>query len=130
MDVNWIGVGAAGVSAFIIGGIWYGPLFGKAWQRLSGLSDEQVNSANMVRTLGGSLVLSLIAAYVFAMFVGQKPGLQFATLAGIAVGAGWVATSFGISYLFEQRPLKLWLINGGYHTLQFTLYGVILGWLG
>ena len=42
----------------------------------------------------------------------------------------WVAASLGISYLFEQRPLKLWLINGGYHTLQFTLYGAIIGWLG
>jgi len=29
-----------------------------------------------------------------------------------------------------QRSLKLWLIDGGYHTLQFTLYGLIIGlWL-
>jgi hypothetical protein len=130
MDVNWIGVIAAGVSAFIIGGIWYGPLFGKAWQKGVGLSDEQVKSANMVKTLGGSLVLSLIAAFVFAMFLGRDMGLQFGAATGFAAGAGWVAASFGISYLFEQRPFKLWLINGGYHTLQFTLYGAILGWLG
>jgi hypothetical protein len=39
----------------------------------------------------------------------------------------WVAGSFGINYLFERRPLGLWLINGGYHTLQFTVFGLILG---
>jgi hypothetical protein len=29
--------------------------------------------------------------------------------------------------LFERRPLSLWLINGGYHTVQFTLFGLIIG---
>ena len=42
-------------------------------------------------------------------------------------GLCWVAASFGINYLFERRPLGLWLINGGYHTLQFTVFGLILG---
>ena len=130
MEVNWIAVIAAGLSAFVLGGLWYGPLFGKAWQALVGLSDEQVKAGSMARIMGGSLVLSLIAAFVFAMFLGPEPGVQFATSAGFAAGLAWVAASFGISYLFEQRPFKLWLINGGYHTLQFTLYGAIIGWLG
>lgn len=29
--------------------------------------------------------------------------------------------------LFEQKPLRLFLINGGYHSLQYTLIGLILG---
>jgi hypothetical protein len=37
-----------------------------------------------------------------------------------------VAASFGINYLFERRSLKLFLINGGYHTLQFTIIGLLL----
>ena len=47
--------------------------------------------------------------------------------AGFAAGLFWVTTSFGINYLFERKPLRLFLINGGYHTLQFTLIGAILG---
>ncbi|MEJ2077031.1 MAG: hypothetical protein P8020_13170 [Acidobacteriota bacterium] len=35
----------------------------------------------------------------------------------------------GINYLFEKKSLKLWLINGGYHTLQYTLIGTALGLL-
>ncbi len=35
--------------------------------------------------------------------------------------------SFAINYSFAGRSLKLWLIDGGYHTLQFVLYGIILG---
>jgi hypothetical protein len=25
------------------------------------------------------------------------------------------------------RSLKLWLIDGGYHTVQFILFGLVLG---
>ena len=50
-----------------------------------------------------------------------------AIFVGLAAGLGWVATSFGINYLFERRAAGLLLINGGYHTLQFTPYGVVLG---
>jgi hypothetical protein len=130
MEVNWIGVLAAAASAFLLGGLWYSPvLFGKAWQRLNGLSDEALAARSMPLMFGGAFVLSLVAAFVFAMFLGPEPGLQFATAAGFGAGLAWVAASYGITYLFEARPLRLWLINGGYHTLQFTLYGAVLGWL-
>ena len=72
-------------------------------------------------------MLSVIAAAFFAMFLGRNFGLGPATAAGFSAGLCWVAASFGINYLFERRPLKLWLINGGYHTLQFTFFGLILG---
>jgi hypothetical protein len=50
-------------------------------------------------------------------------------LGGAAFSAGlcWVTGSLGINYLFERRSMRLFLINGGYHTLQFTLYGVVWG---
>ena len=43
------------------------------------------------------------------------------------IGLAWVAMSFGINYAFAQRSLKLWLIDAGYHVLQFTLYGLVIG---
>jgi hypothetical protein len=46
---------------------------------------------------------------------------------GVLAGFGFVAMSFAINYSFAGRSLKLWLIDGGYHTLQFALYGLILG---
>jgi hypothetical protein len=37
------------------------------------------------------------------------------------------AFALGGMYLFERKSLKLFAINGGYHTLQFALYGLVLG---
>ena len=58
---------------FLLGGLWYSPaLFAKAWQRAAGLSDEQAKSGNMAMIFGLTFVLSLIAAYVFGMFLGNS----------------------------------------------------------
>lgn len=127
-DVNWIAVLLCGVSSLVLGGIWYSPmLFAKAWQKAAAVTDEQAKSGNMAMIFGLTFLLSLIAAYVFAMFIGSTMSLGAATAAGFSAGLCWVAASLGISYLFERRPLSLWLINGGYHTLQFTLFGLIIG---
>jgi hypothetical protein len=131
MQVDYLAIFLAALSAFVLGGLWYSPmLFAKPWMRLSGQSEETLKSGSPAMIFGGAFLLSLIAAFVFAMFLGPAPGLQFATSAGFAAGLGWVAASLGILYLFERRPLGLWLINGGYVTLQFTLYGLILGLMG
>jgi Protein of unknown function (DUF1761) len=122
---------AAAVSAFILGGLWYSPmLFGGAWQKAAGLTDEQLKSRNSGVVFGGAFLLSLLAAFVFALFLGPHPTLTLGLGAGIAAGLCWVAASFGINYLFERRSLKLFLINGGYHSLQFTLYGLVLALIG
>jgi hypothetical protein len=127
-EVNWLAVALCAVSSLVLGGIWYSPmLFAKAWQKGAGLSDDELKSGNMAKIFGLTFVLSFIAAAVFAMFLGPKFGLGPATAAGFSAGLCWVAASYGITYLFEHRPLKLWLVNGGYHTLQFTLFGAIIG---
>jgi len=128
MDINILAVLVAAISAFILGGLWYSPLlFGKRWQSLTGLSDEEIQAANPAVKFGISFALALVAAIVFAAFLGPHPTLSFAISAGLAAGLGWVATSFGINYLFENKSMELFLINAGYHAAQFTIMGVILG---
>ena len=127
-EINWLAVTLCAASSLFLGGVWYSPaLFGKAWQQATGLSAEDLAKGNMRKIFGVTLVLSFIAAAVFAMFLGKNFGIGPATAAGFSAGLCWVAASYGITYLFEHRPLKLWLVNGGYHTLQFTLFGAIIG---
>lgn len=126
--INIWAVLVASLATFIIGGLWYSPLlFAKPWMAANGLREEDLKGADMGKIFGGSLVLQLISVFVLAMFVGATSGAAFCITAGFLVGVGWVATSLGVLYLFERRPLKLWLINAGYHTVAFTTAGAILG---
>ncbi len=61
------------------------------------------------------------------MRAGATPALETALKAGAVAGLGMVAASFDINYQFAQRSFTLWLIDGGYHTAQFLLFGLIVG---
>jgi hypothetical protein len=130
-DINYLAVIAAAVSAFLLGGFWYSPkLFGAIWGREAGFTNShtekgEVKHGPMVFIL--SFLLSLIAALAFAYYLGEDPYLSTAVKSGFLIGISLVATSFGINYLFAGRTVKLLLIDAGYHIVQFTLYGVILG---
>jgi hypothetical protein len=126
--VNYWAVLAAAVSAFVLGGVWYsGALFGSAWLRETGLSKEELDKGNPALIFGVSFVLAALAALVFALFLGPRPAFSFALAAGIMAGLFWVGTSFAINYLFEHKSFRLFLINAGYHTVQYALIGAVLG---
>jgi len=127
-DVNLWAVLACGVSSLVLGGIWYSPLmFAKVWQREARLTDEQMAGGGLAMIFGLAFLLSLVAAFVFGLFIGPDMALGASVGAGFSAGLCWVGAAFGISYLFERRSMKLWLINAGYHTLQFTAFGLIFG---
>ncbi len=125
--INWLSIIAAGVSAFLIGGVWYGPLFGRTWMKEFGFTEEDLKQRNVPKTFGLSLVLALFAAINLDMFIGAEASLSFGAIAGLLAGIGWVATFMGIIYLFEMRSLAAFLINAGYCVIALTTMGAILG---
>lgn len=127
-DIRYLAVVVAAVSNFVLGGLWYSPvLFGRPWMAASGMTEEKAREGNMARTFGLAFVLELMAAFVLALFIGPDAGLHFGLMAGFHVGLFWVGGGLGVVYLFEQRPLKLWLVNAGYMTVAFSVMGAILG---
>jgi Protein of unknown function (DUF1761) len=126
--INYWAVLAAAVASFLVGGLWYSPaLFHKPWMQAAGLSEQQLQNANLGVIFGVSLLLQLIAAFVLAMFLGPSADLAFGVTAGAMVAVAWVATAFGVVYLFERRPQRLFWINAGYQLIAYTLMGAILG---
>jgi hypothetical protein len=127
MPINLIAVGVAAVVAYALAALWYSPvLFFKAWQAELGLTDEQAKRASRPTTLAAAFLIVLAGTVAFAFFLGKVTPAQGA-LYGLTAGFVWVAGSIGINYLFEGKSLRFFLINGGYHTLEFTLIGLILG---
>jgi hypothetical protein len=124
-NLNWIATIVAALSTFIIGGIWYS-VFEKPWKAANNFTNEDLKKRKMPFVFGLSFCLSLLMAVNLAIFIG-KQNLVFGTIAGFMTGFGWVVPGIAIISLFENRPLKYVLINGGYMIVSFTLMGAILG---
>lgn len=131
MDIftlNIWAVVAATLSTFLVGWIWYGPLFGKTWMTALGITEEQIQQGNPAKIFGLAFIFELIIAFTLAIFlndpaIGNGEGAFYGFLAGF----GWVFFALAVNGLYEQRSWKYTLINGGYWTVAFTVMGLILG---
>ncbi|GMM84328.1 DUF1761 domain-containing protein [Pseudoalteromonas sp. MTN2-4] len=130
-ELNYWAILLAALSSFMLGGLWYSPmLFGRTWLEGCGLTELDLQNSDPKLIYGLAFILSLLAAFVLALILGPDPNITQSITIGAAVGIGLASSSLGISYIFEQRPLSLFLVNGGYHTFQFILMAVILSVTG
>jgi hypothetical protein len=128
--VSLVATLVATLLGFALGGLWYGPLFGRAWRAQVGLTPAEIERVNPLRAFGGTFVLGLVSAYVFGLYVGPNPGRAFAIATGAAAGLCFVAPSLATNHLFEGKSTTLMLINGGYHAVRFALIGAAFALLG
>lgn len=127
-NLNWLAIVVAAVSVFVLGGLWYSPLmFVKRWMKETGITEESTKKTNMLKVFGLAFILSLMASFFLAMFIGARAGIGFGAMAGFMAGLGWVFTFMGISYLFESRTFVHFLINSMYSVVSLTIMGAIIG---
>ena len=126
--VNWLAVLAATAAAFTLGAMWYSKfLFGTAWMQEVGLSDESLAKINMRPVLAGTAMLQFVAATALAAFLGAGSTWLTGLQSGLIIGFCWIATAYGITYLFELRSLRLFRINAGYYIVTFAVMATIIG---
>jgi len=133
--VNLTAVIVAALAGFFIGWMWYGPLFGKMWRNLIGLTPEGMKSMKM-SVLGasiGGLVTSFLLAYILAhgIYFGNV-AIGTEGVAGALQGAFWYWLGFAVpltagSFLWEGKSVKLWVLNAGYYFVAMMVMGVIIG---
>ena len=128
-NINLWAVLAAALANFVIGGLWYSPaLFGNAWMRANGFTEDDLKRGSPAVIFGLAFVFCLLMAGNLAGFIsGPEVTLSFALAAALAAGFGWAALGLGVVALFERRPASYLLINGGYLTVSFAAMGLILG---
>lgn len=126
--LNWLAVVTAAVAAFLLGTAWYSRrVFGAVWMKEIGLTEEAISQSNVALIFGGTFLLQLVGAAALALFLGPESGWLTGLQYGLLVGLCWIATAYGITYFFEQRSLRLYLINAGFYVLLFAAMGTIIG---
>lgn len=132
-EINWLGTLLGALAGFVLGALWYGPVFGKIWMTQVGITREDAKKVNMGVMMGSSGLTYIVTAIIIAILLNKTPicgtnghcwmqGLQIGAMVGIAAGAAILNNS-----LYEMKSTKLKLINVTYSILNGAVIGAVIG---
>ena len=156
MEINFLAIIAAAVSALVVGFVWYNPkVFGNAWMQAADMSEEKIKGGNMAKIFGLALFFALLLAFALQFItihqtgamgmVGGDPtkalpsydafmadyGNAFRTfkhgaLHGTIAGVFIALPIIGTNALFERKSAKYIFINSGYWIVTLAIMGGIV----
>ncbi len=127
--VNIWAVILAGISYLILGALWYSPLlFGKQWMELNGFTEKDLKTNKPLWMITLVTFLSaFVASFVISMVLGPRSSAGFGAIIGACIAFFWIAMSKLTSVLFENQPVKLYLLHAGFDLVAFMIMGAIVG---
>jgi hypothetical protein len=127
LEVNFTGAAVAALATFLIGGPWYSnALFGERWRQAMSVPPD-AKTGHPAKVFGLAYLFSVVATGFLSTMIPPGTGALTGLQTGVVVGLCVVATSFGVNYMFANRPTAALLIDGGYHVAQFAAFGLALG---
>lgn len=158
MEMNFLAILVAAVSALFVGFIWYNPkVFGTAWMQAADMTEEKIKGGNMAKIFilafffAILLSMSLMPMVIHQMGafsltqgeLGVQPSYEafmaeyaneFRTFKhgafhGVIAGVFVALPILGTNALFERKGAKYIFINAGYWIITLGVMGAIIcGW--
>ena len=128
-DVNYLAVLVAGIAAMILAFIWYVPLFGKMWMKLTKIKPKK---KGMAKKYFAALIKTWIIAYFLAVFIKWVGAVDMENglLVGFWLWIGFMATTTYSGVIWGKKPFKLWLLDNAYNLLSMLLMAwIIIAWV-
>jgi hypothetical protein len=139
IHINHVAVIIAVVANFVLGFLWYTPLFGKAWAKEMGFNmDQKPPASAMIKGMVFMIIGNFLMAFVFAHNIaawdptswGLPPSpVSPAANAMMAATFTWLGFFVPIdlnTVSWEMKSWKLFFINTAYHYLSLILMAMIL----
>jgi len=128
--VNWLAVALGTLAFFVVGGVWYGVLFGKAWQREVGAVEAPRGGA-VARIMLLTLLCEFVVVSMLAHLIARTqppPHVRLMMAEGFA-GAIMIP-AVAINYLHQRTSLALFLIDAGHLLAGMAAVGAVFVALG
>jgi len=156
MEINFLAIITAAVSALVVGFVWYNPkVFGNAWMKAAGMTEEKIKGGNMAKIFIMAFIFAFLLAMAMQMLtihqigaIGMVGGnietalpsytafmadygtafrtFKHGALHGTMSGVFIALPIIGTNALFERKGAKYILINSGYWIVTMAAMGAIV----
>lgn len=118
------------IAYMLIGMLWFGPLFGKPWASMSGLS--KVSKESMKKAMAPAMATSIMSAIIQASILGiafmAAAVGSFVEALGVVLllWFGFTATVIATNHAYTMKPAKLLLIDALFPLVTWVAMGAVL----
>ena len=130
-NANLLAIFVAAATGFLVGGLWYGPLFGKIWMAENGFTEEELKQGNMLKIYGLTFAFSVLSAvflgHLLAFF---DTNMRSTLMISCGIALGYIVPAIGTNYLFARKSGKLFAIDAGYWVVFYAAMGLVFVFLG
>jgi Protein of unknown function (DUF1761) len=124
--INYAAVIVAAAAYFLVGSVWYGPLFAKKWAEQVGIKMGAGNSpvVPMVLQFVFSVIFTIGIALVIQIM--NRSGLMTGIISALGVIVFFLLPINSSTWFFKNKPALFW-IEFGYQSVGALIIGIILG---
>jgi hypothetical protein len=132
-EVNYWAVLVAGLATFMLGGAWYTALFGKAWVKAQGLTEEQVKDMQGKRspaTFFGVMVASYLVVSLVVAVLAVNLGIASAAGGAVLGLLIWIGPAVAIAmtgHITSNKAINAYFIDASFQGVFLVLMGAIIG---
>ncbi|MCU7497442.1 MAG: DUF1761 domain-containing protein [Ignavibacteria bacterium] len=126
-QIDYPAVFMAACAYFVLGAVWYTPkTFGKKWLQMNYIKSNDKKTTSKVLTI--AFLSTLTAALILDYFIcfAKTSTVTGGMWIGILLSVFILALTVGVSFIFEEKKVKLQFIDAGYHLIGFMSMGFIL----
>jgi hypothetical protein len=138
ISVSAIAIVVSVVASFLLGGIWYGALFGKVWRKAMGFAgDARPSGADFAR----GAVINIVGLALMAFFLSREIGIrrpsswgvgadaaptEYAFLTALALWLGFVIPILLNGVGYERKGWTVFILGAAYQLLSLVVMALIL----
>jgi len=130
-QVNYLAVGICSLIFFFLGSMWFGVLFGNTWVKELGRHNVFIQQPSIVG-LFTKMMLNLLKNFVISLAMAclvvltSSISVFSGLLLGVLVACGIAAPAMADVFIWENRSVKLFLIDSGYQIIGIVLSAIML----
>jgi len=129
---NLLGIAIGGLLFWMIGYLWYGPVFGSIWLDIQGMTEEmakaQMEETGVAVVMGSGILISLVTAIGLSFILHHASASVLATCVKICaiVATLVVLPVMAFAVLYEGYPMKGLILDFGYILVGFAAMGAVM----